>query len=57
MCERRAYESQSGKLREFLALYERDGRPLERKHCCDAVGFFSIPGIGGANDIAASCRT
>jgi hypothetical protein len=46
----RTYELQPGRLREFLALYEKEGLPVQKKHLGNLIGFFSTE-IGNVNEI------
>jgi hypothetical protein len=48
--DHRTYEPQSGRLRELLALYEKEGLPVQKKHLGNLVGFFTT-GIGNVNEI------
>jgi hypothetical protein len=48
--DHRTYELQPGRLREFLALYEKDGLPVRKKHLGNLVGFFTTE-IGNVNEI------
>jgi NIPSNAP protein len=48
--DHRAYERQPGRLREFLALYEKEGLPVQKKHLGNLVGFFTTE-VGNVNEI------
>ena len=48
--DHRTYELQPGRLREFLALYEKDGLAVQTKHLGNLVGFFTSE-IGNVNEI------
>ncbi|HYX03010.1 MAG TPA: NIPSNAP family protein [Reyranella sp.] len=48
--DHRTYEPQSGRLRELLALYEKEGPPVQKKHLVNFVGFFTT-GIGNVHEI------
>ncbi len=37
--DHRTYELQPGRLREFLALYEKEGLPVQKKHLGNLVVF------------------
>ena len=39
--DHRTYELQPGRLRDFLALYEKEGLPVQLKHLGHLVGYFS----------------
>ena len=48
--DHRTYELQPGRLREFLALYEKEGLPVQKKHLGNLVGFFTTE-VGNVNEI------
>jgi len=48
--DHRTYELRPGRLREFLALYEKEGLPVQKKHLGKLVGFFTTE-IGNVNEI------
>ena len=48
--DHRTYELQPGRLRDFLALYEKEGLPVQAKHLGHLVGFFTTE-IGNVNEI------
>jgi len=48
--DHRTYELQPGRLRDFLALYENEGLPVQKKHLGNLVGFFTT-GIGNVHEI------
>jgi NIPSNAP len=48
--DHRTYELQPGRLREFLALHEKEGLPVQKKHLGNLVGFFTTE-IGNVNEI------
>ncbi len=48
--DHRTYELQPGRLRDFLALYENEGWPVQRKHLGNLVGFFTTE-VGNVNEI------
>jgi hypothetical protein len=48
--DHRTYELQPGRLREFLALYEKEGLPVQKRHLGNLVGFFTTE-IGKVNEI------
>ena len=50
ICDHRTYELQPGRLREFLALYEREALPVQQKHLGNFVSFFTTE-IGNVNEI------
>ena len=37
--DHRTYELQPGRLRDFLALYEKEGLPVQKKHLGNLVGY------------------
>jgi hypothetical protein len=48
--DHRTYELQPGRLRDFLALYEKEGLPVQKKHLGNLVGFFTTE-VGNVNEI------
>src|SRR5436190_11934657 len=48
--DHRTYELQPGRLREFLALYEKEGLPVQQKHLGNLVGYFTTE-VGNVNEI------
>jgi hypothetical protein len=48
--DHRTCELQLGRLRDFLALYEKEGLPVQKKHLGNPVGFFTIE-VGNVNEI------
>ena len=48
--DNRTYELQPGRLRDFLALYEKEGLPVQKKHLGNLVGFFTTE-VGNVNEI------
>src|SRR6187402_274170 len=48
--DHRTYELQPGRLRDFLALYEKEGLPVQKKHLGHLVGYFSTE-VGNVNEI------
>lgn len=48
--DHRTYELQPGRLREFLALYEKEGLPVQMKHLGHLVGYFTTE-VGNVNEI------
>ena len=48
--DHRTYELQPGRLREFLALYEKEGLPAQMKHLGNLVGYFTTE-VGNVNEI------
>jgi hypothetical protein len=48
--DHRTYELQPGRLREFLALYEKEGLPVQMKHLGNLVGYFTTE-VGNVNEI------
>ena len=42
--DHRTYELQPGRLRDFLALYEKEGLPVQKKHLGNLIGFFTHRG-------------
>jgi hypothetical protein len=48
--DHRTYELQPGRLRDFLALYEKEGLPVQKKHLGNLIGFFSTE-VGNVNEI------
>ena len=48
--DHRTYELQPGRLRDFLALYEKEGLPVQRKHLGNLVGYFTTE-VGNVNEI------
>jgi hypothetical protein len=48
--DHRTYELQPGRRREFLALYEKEGLPVQKKHLGNLVGFFTTE-VGNVNEI------
>ena len=48
--DHRTYELRPGRLREFLALYEKEGLPVQKKHLGKLVGFFTTE-TGNVNEI------
>ena len=48
--DHRTYELQPGRLRDFLALYEKEGLPVQLKHLGNLVGYFSTE-VGNVNEI------
>ena len=48
--DHRTYELQPGRLRDFLALYEKEGLPVQKKHLGNLVRFFTTE-IGIVNEI------
>ena len=53
--DHRTYELQPGRLRDFLALYEKEGLPVQLKHLGHLVGYFSTE-VGNVNEIVTSGR-
>jgi hypothetical protein len=54
--DHRTYELQPGRRRDFLALYEKEGLPVQRKHLGNLVGFFTTE-VGNVNEMCISGRT
>ena len=50
--DHRTYELQPGRLRDFLALYEKEGLPVQKKHLGNLVGYFTRSCISGATKIS-----
>src|SRR5262245_60546362 len=48
--DHRTYELQPGRLRDFLALYEKEGLPVQMKHLGRLVGYFTTE-VGNVNEI------
>jgi hypothetical protein len=48
--DHRTYELQPGRLPDFLALYEKEGLPVQKKHLGNLVGFFTTE-VGNVNEI------
>ena len=48
--DHRTYELQPGRLRDFLALYEKEGLPVQKKHLGNLVGYFTTE-VGNVNEI------
>jgi hypothetical protein len=48
--DHRTYKLQPGRLRDFLALYEKEGLPVQKKHLGNLVGFFTTE-VGNVNEI------
>jgi hypothetical protein len=48
--DHRTDELQPGRSREFLALYEKEGLPAQKKHLGNLVGFFTTE-VGNVNEI------
>ena len=48
--DHRTYELQPGRLRDFLALYEKEGLPVQKKHLGNLVGLFTTE-VGNVNEI------
>ena len=48
--DHRTYELQPGRLRDFLALYEKEGLPVQKKHLGNLIGFFTTE-VGNVNEI------
>ena len=48
--DHRTYELQPGRLRDFLALYEKEGLPVQLKHLGNLVGYYSTE-VGNVNEI------
>ena len=48
--DHRTYELQPGRLRDFLALYEREGLPVQLKHLGNLVGYYTTE-VGNVNEI------
>ena len=46
----RTYELQPGRLRDFLALYEKEGLPVQLKHLGNLVGYYTTE-VGNVNEI------
>ena len=53
MFDHRTYERRPGRLREFLALDETEGAPVQKKHLGNLVGLFTAE-IGNVNEIVHS---
>jgi len=47
--DHRTYELQAGRLREFLALYEKERLPVQKKRLGNLAGFFTTE-TGNANE-------
>ena len=48
--DHRTYELQPGRLRDFLALYEKEGLPVQMKHLGNLVGYYTTE-VGNVNEI------
>ena len=48
--DHRTYELQPGRVRDFLALYEKEGLPVQMKHLGHLVGYFTTE-VGNVNEI------
>ena len=48
--DHRTYELQPGRLRDFLALYEKEGLPVQLKHLGNLVGYYTTE-VGNVNEI------
>ena len=48
--DHRTHELQPGRLRDFRALSEKDGLPVQEKHLGNLVGFFTTE-VGNVNEI------
>jgi len=48
--DHRTYELQPGRLRDFLALYEKEGLPIQLKHLGNLVGYYMTE-VGNVNEI------
>ena len=48
--DHRTCELQPGRLREFLALYEKEGLPVQRKHLGNLIGYYTTE-VGNVNEI------
>ena len=41
LIDHRTYTFHPGKLQEFLAIFEKEGLPLQRKYCGNLIGYFT----------------
>lgn len=48
--DHRTYELQPGRLRDFLALYEKEGLPVQTRHLGQPFGYFTTE-VGNVNEI------
>jgi hypothetical protein len=48
--DHRTYELQPGRLKDFLALYEKEGLPVQLKHLGNLVGYYTTE-VGNVNEI------
>ena len=48
--DHRTYELQPGRLRDFLALYEKEGLPVQSKHLGQPFAYFTTE-VGNVNEI------
>jgi hypothetical protein len=48
--DHRTYELQPGRLRDFLALYEKEGLSVQSKHLGNPIGYYTTE-VGNVNEI------
>lgn len=49
--DHRTYKVRTGKLQEYLKLYETEGLPIQRRHLGDPLGWYVCTDIGPLNTV------